>query len=352
MKRMLIMRFSAMGDVAMTVPVVYAVATQNPELRITMMTRTRLTPLFEWMPSNVTVMGVDLEQHEGLKGLTNLYLDLRKHHFDTVVDLHDVLRTIYLRICFRVNGTHVVTVDKGREGKKELIGNALTHEELKPMAERYADVFRNLGLRADLSKKMNINLRNECFAPVRHLAGEKQEGEKWVGVAPFAAHIQKVYPLEKMQQVVHLLADKGHKVFLFGAGEMETKVLSSWVETYRKTEGSSKQSRGEVCCTCGKLGGLKNEMLLMSLLDLMISMDSANMHIASMLDVPVLSIWGATHPKAGFVGYGQKEDSMVQVDLPCRPCSVYGNKACLFGDIRCMNIAPETIVNKAEKMLL
>ena len=336
-KRLLAMRFSAMGDVAMTVPVLHALATQHPDLRITMLTRTRLVPLFEWMPANVQVQGVDFAEKDGAAGLTKLYMSLRDGHFDAVADLHDVLRTKFLRTCFKVDGTRVATVDKKRKDRHALIGNGQTHEPLRPMTERYADVFRSLGLDVDLTQPMHIDLRSESMSAVWHLGGHKQKGERWVGVAPFAAHAQKVYPLERMKQVVELLIADGCKVFLFGAGKAETEVLNSWTD--------------ENIITCGTLGGLRGEMLLMSQLNLMISMDSANMHIASLMGVPVLSIWGATHPKAGFVAYGQTADSIVQLNLPCRPCSIYGNKPCHLGDMRCMDIAPEDIANKALKII-
>jgi len=337
-KRLLIMRFSAMGDVAMTIPVLHALAKQNPDLRITMLTRRRFVPMFEWLPANVQTRGIDFEENDGIRGLTKVYKRLKSGHFDAVADLHDVLRTQYLRTCFIMGGTRVVVVDKGRKEKNNLINNGLTHSPLKPMTERYADVFRSLGMKVDLSEPMKFNLHGESFTKVQALAGKKQGSDRWIGVAPFAAHAQKVYPLDNMRQVVQLLATKGWKVFLFGAGKEETDILNSWEQT-------------NVVCTCGKLDGLKNEMLLMSQLDLMISMDSANMHLASLFAIPVLSIWGATHPKAGFVGYGQKEDSIVQLDLPCRPCSIYGSQPCQYGDIRCLDIAPETIVQKATNML-
>ena len=337
-KRLLVMRFSAMGDVAMTVPVLYALATQNPELRITMLTRSRLVALFEWLPANVQAMGIDFGDNDGVVGLTKVYNELRKRHFDAVADLHDVLRTKYLRTCFRAGGTQVAVVDKGREEKKKLLGNGLSASPLKPMTERYADVFRSMGLTVDLSKKMRLNLQGESFMAVNALAGKKNDGEKWVGVAPFAAHPQKIYPTDRMREVVQQLANEGCKVFLFGAGEAETKDLAAWEQK-------------NVTSVCGKLGGLKNEMLLMSRLNLMISMDSANLHIASMLGVPVLSIWGATHPKAGFGGYGQHEKNAVQRDLECRPCSIYGNKPCKYGDLRCMDIRSEMIAEKAMDMM-
>ncbi len=90
----------------------------------------------------------------------------------------------------------------------------------------------------------------------------------------------------------------------------------------------------------------------MSHLDVMISMDSANMHLASLTGTPVVSIWGATHPYAGFVGWAQKPSNILQVDLPCRPCSIYGNKPCARGDMECMHrISPESVVAKVEEVL-
>lgn len=345
-KRLLVMRFSAMGDAAMTVPVLHALATQHPDLRITMLTRTRFVPLFEWLPANVQVEGIDFTQYEGILGLSRLYSQLKKGNFDAVADLHDVLRSKFLRTRFAMGGTRVAVIDKGRKEKKELIGHGQTHAALKPMRERYAEVFRQLKLDIDLTQPVRPNLRSESFTAIRNVAGHKGETERWVGVAPFAAHPQKIYPLHRMQQVVNQLADAGCKVFLFGAGDKEATTLTCWERDYKKAAQS-----GSVVIVCGKLHGLKNEMLLMSRLDLMISMDSANMHIASIFGIPVLSIWGATHPKAGFSGYQQKPESEIGLDLPCRPCSIYGKTPCHFGDLRCMDIAADTVAQAALRMI-
>jgi ADP-heptose:LPS heptosyltransferase len=90
----------------------------------------------------------------------------------------------------------------------------------------------------------------------------------------------------------------------------------------------------------------------MNQMDLMVSMDSANMHLASLVNTPVISIWGATHPYAGFYGFNQDESNAIQIDLPCRPCSIFGNKPCCRGDYACLRqITPEMIVKKVESIL-
>jgi ADP-heptose:LPS heptosyltransferase len=173
---------------------------------------------------------------------------------------------------------------------------------------------------------------------VKKLPGDKEKIR--IGIAPFAKHKEKMYPLEKMEKVVEVLINKGYKIFLFGGGPEEINVLANWEHVYPG-----------VTNLAGVLS-LEDELIVISQLDLMISMDSANMHLASLYSVPVVSIWGATHPYAGFYGFRQNPENIIQADLYCRPCSVFGNKKCFRGDWACMQmIDPQIIVEKTEKLL-
>ena len=136
-----------------------------------------------------------------------------------------------------------------------------------------------------------------------------------------------MYPLEQMEQVVRMLSEKGESVVLFGSKE-EANILDEWA---KKFQG--------VTSVAGKYT-LREELDVIRGLRVMVSLDSANMHLASLVGTRVVSIWGATHPHLGFLGFGQKEEDCVQRDLPCRPCSVYGKKACRYGDYRCLAIPP------------
>lgn len=335
MQRLLIIRFSALGDVAMTVPVVHSLAKQYPDLRISVLTKKMAAPLFSFAPSNVEAMGVDLKQFDGLSGLNRLYKQLKERNFDAVADFHDVLRSKFLRTRFRLAGKKVAVIDKGRKEKQQLMGHGMDAEPLISGTERYAAVLEKLELPISIDFDRAFNPRLQDYSAVEQAIGRKTAGERWVGIAPFAAHDTKVYPLKNMRRVAETLAQQGCRVLLFGAGQQEKDILESWQAT-------------NITSVCGLLGGLHNEMLLMARLDAMLAMDSANMHIAALCGTPVVSIWGATHPKAGFAPYHQPLDNIIsQDDLPCRPCSVYGNKACKFGDNRCLTgIAPETIVEK------
>lgn len=348
MKRLLIIRFSAIGDVAMTIPVIYACAVDNPQLRITVLSREFLKPLFSRMPANVEFRGVDLkkESYRGIKGLNKLFNELKNENFDAVADFHDVLRSKYLRYRFMLSGTRVAHILKGRKGKKQLTRERhKIMKQQKTSFQRYAEVLERLGIRIS-SHFTSIFLEGKSdLSRIIEITGEKGNS-KWIGIAPFAAHYGKVYPYELQEKVIKIL-DKlpDTRIFIFGAGEKQLEIAKRWQNMCPRT-------------TVSMIGKLKmdEELILMSHLNVMLSMDSANMHLASLVNTPVVSVWGATHPYAGFMGWNQKTEDAIQIDLPCRPCSIYGNKPCIKVKPQeycpCMSsIKPEVIVEHLKKYL-
>jgi len=338
MTKILIVRFSAMGDVAMTVPIVYSLAVQYPELDITVLSRNGFSAFFENLPRNVHFYGADLKgKHHGLLGLHKLFYELKALHFDYVADFHSVLRTLPFRIRFKLMCVPVARIHKGRKGKDELVRKE--HKVMKQQEtsfQRYADVLARLGFPLEPSFKSIYENEKGYSGLFKSLTPAKADKEIWIGIAPFAKHKGKIYPLDLMEQVVGSFSKKSDvHLFLFGSGAEEESVMQKWANRYQ-----------QVFITYRHLD-LSGELSLMSHLDVLISMDSANMHMASLVGTPVVSIWGATHSYAGFMGWGQKEENMVQLDLGCRPCSVYGNKPCFRGDYACMNnITPDRIVQK------
>ena len=330
MKKLLVIRFSALGDIAMTVPVIHDLAVQYPDLEITMLSREMARPLFEQLPKNVHFIAADLKgRHKGLLGLCRLWRDAQLNSFDYIADFHDVLRTQWLCTEGCLHCKKVAKIDKGRKGKK-----ALTRQKNKVLVqqassfERYARVLEQLGFPI---KPKFTKLDYSSF-----YERQKPANETWIGIAPFAKHEAKVYPLDKMEQVIKTLSERENTtVILFGGGKEENEQIERLCVKYQNVQPAKSPQ------------GLKGELALMGQLNVMLSMDSANMHLASLVGTKVVSIWGGTHPYAGFLGWNQKLEDCIQLDLPCRPCSVYGNKPCLRGDYACMNgITPEQIVEK------
>ena len=330
MKKLLVIRFSALGDIAMTVPVVYDLAVQYPDLEITMLSREMARPLFEQLPKNVHFISADLNgRHKGLIGLCRLWRDAHLNDFDYIADFHDVLRTQWLRAEGCLHCKKIAKIDKGRKGKK-----ALTRQQNKVFVqqatsfERYAKVLEQLGF---LIKPQFVKLDYSSFCET-----QKETNETWIGIAPFAKHPAKIYPMEKMEDVIKALSERENTtLFLFGGGLEEKQQIAELCAKYPNVKAA--QSRH----------GLAGELALMGQLDVMLSMDSANMHLASLVGTRVVSIWGGTHPYAGFLGWNQQPSDCIQLDLSCRPCSVYGNKPCYRGDYACLNsIAPSQILEK------
>ncbi len=321
-KHILLIRFSALGDVAMLVPVVRAFAEAFPKVDLTILSRKQTESLFVGLPENVHFFGADLRgRHKGIAGLRRLLRDIDYHRFSEVADMHDVLRSKYLCTRFVLVGKRVAVIRKGRWQKQQLVRTHRTECPLPTTIERYLAVLARLG----------YTVQPAPIVPAAEKSG--------IGIAPFAAHEGKIYPLEKMEEVVRLLSQGEETIYLFGAGAKEKAVLEQWESRYPHVVSlAGKQSMAE-------------EIQIMRGLRLMLTMDSANMHLASIAGTRAFSVWGATHPAAGFLGYGQSLTDCIQRDLPCRPCSIYGNKPCRYGDYRCLDIAPADIVKRIQQAL-
>lgn len=331
-KHLLVMRFSSMGDVAMTVPVVKALLAQNPHIEITYVSRPQFADFFADIPQ-LKFFSADLDNnYKGFTGIYKLFRQLKKQgKFDAVADLHDSLRTKILRRLFGLNGVPFAFINKGRAEKKLL--TRFPNKVLKPLkrtVERYADVFHALGYAFELDNKL-LKQPKPLTADIIAITGEKNQ--PWVGISPFAKHLGKTYPPEKMQEVIGELSNQEIKVFLFGGSQTEREICEQWASGYKNMTSVVRRL------------SMAEELILINNLDVMLSMDSSGMHLASLEGTPVVSIWGATHHYAGFLGYGQSEANIVADAIECRPCSVYGDRPCFRGDYACMHrIAPEKIV--------
>jgi ADP-heptose:LPS heptosyltransferase len=335
------MRLSAMGDVAMTVPVLRAFVNQYPQVKITVVSRPFFKPFFDSIP-NISFFAFDeKKRHKGVLGLLRLFQDLKGFHTDAFADLHNVLRSKIIRGLFALSGKKVASVDKGRAGNKALTQSEnKVFKQLPTMFEKHCNVFKELGFTVDLShpvfpKKQALDIEITKFT------GEKTQ--KWIGIAPFAQYDSKIYPLDLMQEVINQLSEnQEYKIFLFGGGKKEIELLD--------TLSSSKEN---VINIAGQLK-FQQELQLISNLDVMLSMDSGNAQIAAMLGVKLVTLWGSTHPYAGFLSFNQPIENALVSDrnqFPKLPTSVYGNKKVEGYEDAMRTIAPESVVEKIKTSL-
>ncbi|MCA4808767.1 glycosyltransferase family 9 protein [Empedobacter stercoris] len=298
-KKLLVLRFSALGDVTMIAPVLQEFIEQNPNVEVYVASRPFMGNIFKQFPQ-IKFIPVDLNnKYKGFFSLFKLYKELKQYNFDYVADFHNVIRSKIITTLFQLNGTKTATLDKGRTEKRALVDQKnRVFKQLKLTTERYADVLRQLGFKLNLTHQIKPKSIKE---------------PKSIGIAPFAAFTSKMYPIDKMKIVTNKLAENGYKIYLFGGGKTEIDELKSW-ENFNHN----------ITSLAGTVS-FEEELQAIAKLEAMISMDSANMHLASLMGTRTISIWGGTHPYAGFLGYGQAMEDVIQDEtLKCRPTSIFG----------------------------
>ena len=325
----------------MTVPVLRAFVKQYPEVKLTVISRPFFKPFFEGIPNLEFFAFDEKERHKGFLGLVRLYKDVKKLKIDAFADLHNVLRSKVVSLLFALSGKKRATVDKGRDGKKELTrAENKVFKQLPTMFERHAKVFETLGF--------SLNLSNPIFPKKEVLSADLldiigNQNQKLIGIAPFAQYDSKVYPLDLMTEVIAKLAqNSSYKILLFGGGKKEIEILDSLSKPYEN-----------VINMAGKIK-FQQELQLISNLDVMLSMDSGNAHIAAMLGVKVITLWGATHPYAGFLPFNQSLENTLTSDrnqYPKLPTSVYGNKIVEGYQDAMRTILPQQVIDKVVEQL-
>lgn len=322
------MRFSALGDVAMVSPLIHSYLNKYKDLQIVFLSKPFHRPLFS-EHDRFTFWSADVQkEYRGILGLFRLFSTLRKERFDAVIDLHSSLRSRIIGLFFKISGHKVYQIDKGRAEKKQLIQGGAKHS--KPLIhtmQRYMRVFEDAGISGVSMKNILLPYPGKSSSRIEKLLGEKSQ--KWIGIAPFAAHTSKEWSYQKIADVAAKLRLKGIKILWFGAGSIEIKTLQN--KFFEPTTD---------LLIAGNFR-LPEELYLMQHLDLMISMDSANMHMASICGTKVVSIWGPTHPFSGF-GPLNNDEGIVQADLDCRPCTIYG-KLKTAADKQCAKESMEKI---------
>ncbi|MEJ7645244.1 MAG: glycosyltransferase family 9 protein [Chryseolinea sp.] len=349
LKRILVLRFSAMGDMVLLVPVIRSLAETNPDVEITVVTRPKFASFFTDI-ERVIPFPADVDYtYSGIFGMRELFGKLlRKATYDVVVDVHDHLRTILLRNLFKIFGTPVVVFDKGRSEKRKF--TRLENKRTIPLphtVERYRHAFEKAGYPIAINAdRQQIELKEATIDQVTEWlkTNALEKNEKWIGIAPFARHASKIWPLDNYALVMEQLLKKGPvKFFLFG-GDKDIKFFEKLRQTFPERS----------IIVAGQLK-IKQELALIRMLDLMLCVDSSNMHLAALMGIPLLSIWGGTHPDVGFGPFGKGAESILQISqttLPCRPCSVYGTGKCYRGDFACLtSITPDEVVGRMEELL-
>ena len=331
-KHLMIFCFSDMGDAAMLVPVLRCLYAQNQHIKLTLVTRDRLAPIFQEF-SELQLKTADFKgTHKGLKGLYRLSKALKQSQPNRIADLHHNLRSRILRLFFRLSFTRIKSINNGYADRKRLTHpTKKTMKPLTPQHYRYVEVFSRLGFPIDLEQH---EFPPKPALPKSSLAIDLPADRKWIGIAPFAAHPGKEYPLDLMQKVVGYLQQE-HSVFLFGDGPEEATQIHVWAKAYPHVVSQALEMP------------FADQLDLLANLDVILSMDAANGHLAANYGVPVITLWGMTHPFLGVSPFGQNNHLLPDREkYPKIPTSTDGKVLPKGYEDAMRSISPEAVIEK------
>lgn len=314
-KKILVIRFSSIGDIVLTTPVLRCVKTQVPGVLIHYVTKEVFKPVLEQNP-NIDRLWTFRND------VTELASDLKAEKFDLVIDLHKNLRSFRLK---RILGVKSVSFEK-LNLQKFLAVHLKMRDQLPAIhiVQRYLKTVEVLGVKDDGGGLEYFIGKDEQLAPsMLYFNGEQQ---KYLALVIGGSYATKQIPLAQLQSIckhspmpVILLGGQSDK----GLGEELVKSITG----------------KKVINTCGSLT-INQSASLIQQAAWVISSDTGLMHVAAAFHKRIVSVWGNTIPEFGMGVYLPQADSRVMEvkGLSCRPCSKLGYKKCPKGHFKCMQL--------------
>ncbi|WP_449438193.1 glycosyltransferase family 9 protein [Pedobacter steynii] len=318
-KKIIVIRFSSMGDIIYTTPVVRCLKQQLPDCEIHFLTK----PAFKYIYQNNPYL---TKLHTLKPKLSDTIKDIKAENFDLIIDLHNNLRTSIIKF---KTGLPSSTYKKDRIAKwlaLKFKWNKLISG--KHLVDRYLETVKFLGVKND-DKPIDYYISKEYqlseFLPASHQ-------QKFVAFVIGATHFTKRLPNDKIIEICNKI---NLPVVLLGGNDVKDNA-----DIIKEVTGDN------VYSTCG-LTNLDQSVFLISKAYKVIGFDTGLTHISEAFDRPLASIWGGTTPDLlGVHPYKISQSLIVGEDLSCRPCSKFGLEKCPLGHFKCMkNIHTDKIVS-------
>jgi lipopolysaccharide heptosyltransferase II len=310
LKKILIIRFSSIGDIVLTTPVIRCVKQQVENCEIHYLTKRSFKSILEHNPYITKLHLIEKDVNEIIE-------DLKKENFDHIIDLHNNLRSLHVKLKLR----KPATAFKKMNFKKWLIVRFKARSIFLPhIVERYLDAAKKLNVKND-HKGLDYFIPHTDEITLSTLPLSHQEG--YIAFVIGAKHYTKQLPTEK---IISICKKLNSPIVLLGGKEDADRAI-----TIQNAVGEN------IFNACGKFN-LNQSASFVKQSVKVISHDTGLMHIAAAFNKEIISVWGNTVPAFGFTPYlPSKESKIVEVkDLPCRPCSKIGYDKCPQGHFKCM----------------
>lgn len=339
-----IFRLSSIGDIILSSALLRVMRqVAGKDARIDFVVRKEYAELVRYNHHLSIVHEYDAET--GFDGLQKLARELYDEHYDLAVDIHDSIRTKFLRTACRTKET--VVIDK-RKFERWLLINLKrnAYDDDLSVAERYIETVEKYGVKND-GKGLEIFIPDSILFDISGKMGKLKlnQFEKVVGICPGSKHFTKRWQKEKFAEVAVRAAKDFHaKIHLFGGAEERDDC------TFVEEEVSRRVSETAVTNFAGELSLLETAAA-MEFCDVVVTNDSGLMHLAAAKQKKIVALFGSTVKEFGFFPYGTEAIVIEKADLDCRPCTHIGRKSCPKQHFQCLaGIGVEEVYDAVKKM--
>lgn len=321
--KILVIRFSSIGDIVLTTPVVRCLKTQLDEAEIHYATKPNFKSLFEEKPY--------IDKMHYLTGSLREYIaELKKENFDYIIDLHHNLRTKIIKTALGVTS---YSFNKLNWKKWLLVNLKINKMPDVHIVDRYLEAAKKLGVKND-SLGLDYFIPEKDEVPLEWLPETHRNG--YVAYVIGAQHATKKLPLNRM---IELCEKINRPIVLLGGKEDADngEDISRYFRNKKSIEGEGNPgNRSIIYNACGKYN-LNQSASLIKQAKIVFSHDTGLMHIAAAFKKEIVSIWGNTVPAFGMYPYRTRFTALENNHLSCRPCSKIGYSKCPRGHFKCMN---------------
>lgn len=326
--KILIIRFSSLGDIILASPLLRVLRAACPDARIDVLVKSEYADLVRHHPAVASV--ITLSSSSAKEDLRDLRARVRMEGYDVILDLHNSLRSRYVRF---LSGARLVAAVHKRAARRWLLVNLKrnVYRDAVPVAERYIETAARLGVAPD-GRGPEVFIPGETVSRVAAIMS-KYKLERYasvVGLAPSARHFTKRWPPERYRDLGIRLAKEGRAKLLVFGGPEETDYCGDIAQMINAEVGA-----GAAESLAGKLSLLETAAAF-DHCSLVVTNDSGLMHMASARGRGIVAIFGSTVREFGFFPYGTRSVVLEQQGLACRPCSHIGRSECPEGHFRCM----------------
>ncbi len=336
MERILVIRFSSIGDVILTTPVMRALREKFGGARIDVLVKKEFSEIFEGSPFVDGVIGFDSAK----SGVLKLCKELNKNDYSIVIDLHRNIRSRLILLF--VKAGRKLAYKKGAMKRRLLTAFKIRFKNMPHTVDRYLSALASLGIgSADPLPYISLSDDDLSFAKDLLVKGGMSDAAVRVAVCPGAKHRAKRYPAAKFANLIDMLIDDpGARVILIGSKADERQISDIMTGITNKE-----------CVLTLTDGTIKQSAAVIRECDILVTNDSAPMHLAVSVGTPLVALFGPTDKGFGFYPLG-RDDIVLTKNYSCSPCSLHGKKECVKYDYRCLNdIAESEIINKVNYIL-